>query len=105
VHHVVLYLTPAGDSAVVAGDYVCSPWKRGHQRSGAPLDHPDAPEVVSNLVFVAPVVEAFLYRWWVENAIWHKLADPQSTSTTRRRSPAKRLRTWSSTDGTRRPVT
>ena len=84
-----LYLTPDGYSAVVAsGAFLCNPWWYMAQRNpDAQLDNfppPTEPgegerdEEPADFTFVAPSVEAFLYRWWLENALWHKLVRPNS---------------------------
>lgn len=82
-----LYLTPEGYNAVLASGWrVCHNWRSMmKQNPRAPLDVPaedeDGERVnprSAGLVFVAPSVEAFFYRWRLENSLWYKLADWQS---------------------------
>jgi hypothetical protein len=71
-----LYLTPDGYSAVVAGgEYLCNDW---HSDAGpnTPLDSTTPGEGPIDFTFVAPSVEAFFYRWRLENVLWFKLVDP-----------------------------
>ncbi|WP_439626037.1 TIGR02996 domain-containing protein [Gemmata sp.] len=62
-----LYATPTGYSCVVA-----SP-----MRYGGDDDEDDEEEEESgDTFFCAPSFEAFVFRTWVENEIWHRLVDP-----------------------------
>jgi uncharacterized protein (TIGR02996 family) len=77
-----LYLTPDGHHAVVCSDGgLCSQfWWEDRQAQPAPLGREyDAGAGVPPVWFVAPSFEAFLYRWWVENAIWYKQAAAADT--------------------------
>jgi uncharacterized protein (TIGR02996 family) len=74
-----LYLTPGGYSAVLSSSsFLCNPWHVPREDNpDAPLDQLDSSEEPVTLVFAAPSVEAFLYRWSLENTIWHKLVPPR----------------------------
>lgn len=74
-----LYLTPDGFFCVVAGGaHLCNGWHRmARDNPSAPLDIATPPAGAVDLVVVAPSVEAFFYRWWLENTLWNKLVDPQ----------------------------
>ena len=73
-----LYLAPEGYSAVLAsGAHLCNNWRRSARaNSSAPFDNAASPEDPATFAFVAPSVEAFFYRWWLENTLWFKLVAP-----------------------------
>jgi uncharacterized protein (TIGR02996 family) len=75
-----VYFAPEGYHAVVASnDYLCSDWDSvSRENPDAPLDHRIPPEEPVQFFFVAPSVEVFFYRWWLENRLWDKLLEPQS---------------------------
>jgi|GEM_PF-513910 len=73
-----LYLTPDGYHAVLAtGAILCHSWVEATFENLIFLDLPRPLGKSDNLVFVAPSVEAFFYRWWLENALWYKLTSPR----------------------------
>jgi uncharacterized protein (TIGR02996 family) len=66
--HWYLYGTDDGYRCVVAGDFF-----GGHPGSFGGRDDADGPVDADSFVFVAPSLEAFVYRWWIENEIWYAL--------------------------------
>lgn len=62
---------------MVAGRPDLCEWWVSAEREGVPLDSPTGRAEPEHFVFVALSVEAFMYRWWVENTLWRKLVDPE----------------------------
>lgn len=65
-----LYLTPQGQERVLVTPYEFGE-DAGDDPNALPGDTRTA--VIANTVVCAPSFEAFVYRWWLENAIWFKL--------------------------------
>jgi uncharacterized protein (TIGR02996 family) len=75
-----LYLTPEGYHAVVAGrTSLCNHWYPvSCQIPDLPLDIATSQGEAVDFDFVAPTVEAFFYRWWLEKSLRLKSIEPGS---------------------------
>ncbi|MBA4188707.1 MAG: hypothetical protein C0467_11970 [Planctomycetaceae bacterium] len=66
-----LYATPSGYSCVVA-----SPKRYGDDDDEDEDDEDEEGDESGDTYFCAPSFEAFVYRTWIENEIWFRLAEP-----------------------------
>jgi uncharacterized protein (TIGR02996 family) len=75
-----LYLTPDAQHAVVSSrSGLCPDWEiRTDTATPLECDIKERGYPMPQVWYVAPSFETFLYRWWVENAIWYKLVNSRS---------------------------
>jgi hypothetical protein len=65
-----LFLTPGGEQRVIVTPYE---FDEGEDENPNDLPEDQRSAVIANTAVCAPSFEAFVYRWWLENAIWFKL--------------------------------